>query len=325
MSVFRVTLCSLLLAGLAAAADTPSPALLVLDKEGSLAIIDPATRQAIAHVRTGDSPHEVAASSDGRLAFVSNYGASTPGNTISVIDLVAQKELHRVDLGPLRRPHGLSVAGGKLYFTCEINQAIARYDPATNQVDWLLGTGQSRTHMVHVTPDESHIYTANVNSNTISLMHRTGAIDWTQTVVPVGKAPEGFDLTPDGKELWAANTHDGTVSIVDLAAERFVRSFRVDTKGSNRLKFTPDGRLVLISDIEAGDLLILEHATKKLLKRMPVGQHPSGILVEPDSARAYVAVTGDNYVAVIDLKSLELAARISPGNGPDGMAWAVRK
>jgi len=64
------------------AADTPSPALLILNKEGELAIVDPATRQTVAKVRTGDGPHEVEASSDGKLAFVSNYGANTPGSTI---------------------------------------------------------------------------------------------------------------------------------------------------------------------------------------------------------------------------------------------------
>jgi len=313
------------LGGLLSAADTPSPALLILDKEGALAIVDPASRQVIAHVRTGDVPHEVAASSDGRLAFVSNYGGATPGNSISVIDLAAQKELHRVDLGPLRRPHGLAVAGGKLYFTCETNQLIGRYDPAANQVDWLLGTGQNRTHMIWVAPDESRIYTANVDSNTMSLIDRTGAIDWRQTAIPVGKGPEGFDVSPDGKELWAANSHDGTVSIVDLMNERFFRGFRVGTKRSNRLKFTPDGRLVLISDMEGGELVVLERETKKELKRMPLGRDVEGVLVEPDSARAYAAVTGDDFVAVIDLKSLEVAARILPGKSPDGMAWAVRR
>jgi len=325
MTFLRAALCCAFLGGVLSAADTPSPALLILDKEGALAIVDPTSREAVAHVRTGDAPHEVTASSDGRLAFVSNYGAATPGSTLSVIDLVAQKELHRVDLGPLRRPHGLAFAGGKLYFTCEINQAIARYDPATNQVDWILGIGQDRTHMLYVTPDANHIYTANVNSNTLSIADRSGVIDWTQTVIPVGKGPEGFDVTPDGKEIWAANSHDGTVSIVDVATKHFIRSFRVGTKRSNRLKFTPDGRLVLISDLEAGELVVLERDTKKELKRMPLGRSPAGILVAPDSSRAYVAVTGDNYVAVIDLKSLELAGRISPGNGPDGMSWAVRQ
>jgi len=272
-------------------------------------------------VTTGDSPHEVVASTDGKLAFVSNYGGSTPGNSISVIDLATEKELHRVDLGPLRRPHGLAFADGKLYFTAETNKLIARYDPAANQIDWMLGTGQNTTHMVMVNPDASQIFTANIGSDSITMMERTGIQNWNETVIPVGKGPEGFDLSPDGKQIWAANSRDGSVSIIDVYTKKVAHTFSVQTKRSNRLKFTADGRLVLISDLDAGELVVLERATRKEVKRIKLGRQPAGILVEPDSLRAYVAVTGDDNVAVIDLKSLELAGRIQSGKGPDGMAW----
>jgi YVTN family beta-propeller protein len=295
--------------------------LLVLNKEGALAIIDPASRQVLATVRTGDSPHEVVTSDDGKLAFVSNYGGSTPGNSISVIDLAARRELRRVDLGPLRRPHGLAFAGGKLYFTAEINKLIGRYDPAANQIDWLLGTGQITTHMITVSSDLNRICTANIGSDSITVIDAAGVQNWKETVIPVGKGPEGFDITPDGKQLWAANSRDGTVSVIDLYTLRVVRTLRVETKRSNRLKFTPDGRLVLISDLDAGELLVFERATVKEVKRLKLGHEPAGILITPDSARAYVAITGDNQVAEIDLKTLDLTARLKPGTGPDGMAW----
>ena len=186
-----------LAAAVNAAGQTPSPALLVLNKEGSLAIVDPATRKIVGHVPTGESPHEVVASADGKLAFASNYGDTTPGNSISVIDLAARKE-RRFDLGPLRRPHGLWFARGKLYFTAESNKLIGRYDPAQNQIDWLLGTGQNSTHMVMVTPDESQIFTSNIGSDSITMIERAGVQNWSETVIPVGKGPEGFDLAPDG-------------------------------------------------------------------------------------------------------------------------------
>jgi DNA-binding beta-propeller fold protein YncE len=326
MSTLTAVCACLVVAGCLSAADTPSPALLVLDKEGALAIIDPATREVVAKVRTGDDPHEAAASADGRLAFVSNYGTGTaPGHTLSVIDLATQKEIHRVDLAPLARPHGLDFAGDKLYFTCEGNKVVGRYDPATNQVDWIVGTGQNTTHMVRVSEDLNRIFTANIGSDSISIFDRLGTADWTQTVVPVGKGPEGFDLTPDGKELWAANSRDGSIAVVSLAEKRVVHTFRVGTKRSNRLKFTPDGKLALITDLEAGELVVYERATLRQLKRIPLGRQPAGILMEPGAARAYVAVTGENYVAIVDLKTLEMAGRIQPGTGPDGMAWAVRK
>jgi YVTN family beta-propeller protein len=47
-----------------------------------------------------------------------------------------------------------------------------------------------------------------------------------------------------------------------------------------------------------------------------------GILMDPDGAKAYVAVNGDNHIAVIDLKTLEPTGKIVTGGGPDGMAWA---
>ena len=309
------------------AAETPSPALLVLNKDASsLAIIDPASKNVVARIPTGEAPHEVAVSSDGKLAFASNYGAQKPGNSISVIDLTSQKELHRVDLGPLGRPHGLFFAGGKLYFTSEASKLIGRYDPSANKVDWLLGTGQNSTHMVLVSKDLNTIFTANIGSDSISLIeHAAGPNGWNQTVIPVGKGPEAIDLSPDGKEFWTAHSRDGAVSVIDVGSKKVVRTITLNTKRSNRLKFTPDGKAVLISDLGGGELVVVDAGTRRELKRIPLGNNPEGILIVPDGSRAYVALAGDKNLAVVDLKTMQAIERISTGGSPDGMAWAERK
>jgi YVTN family beta-propeller protein len=46
--------------------------------------------------------------------------------------------------------------------------------------------------------------------------------------------------------------------------------------------------------------------------------------MQPDGSVAYVACTPDNYVAIIDLKSLAVTGHIDAGNQPDGLAWATR-
>jgi len=310
----------------AAQTQTPSPALLVLDKEDNmLSIIDPATTKTVARIPTGEAPHEIAVSDDGEMAFVANYGARTPGNSLCVVDLAAQKELRRVDLGALRRPHGIVFAEGKVWFTAEENRLIARYDPASNQIDWVLGLGQNRTHMLLFSKDHSQIFTSNIQSNSITLLQRgADPYAWSATDIAVGKGPEGGDLSPDGKEYWAANSNDGTISIIDVATKRVEQTLDVKTGHSNRLKFTPDGKQVLVSDPGNHTVVILEAASRKEVKRLNVGRFPEGILVAPDGSRAYVAVAGDNAVAVLDLKTLEVTGRISTGKGPDGMAWAVR-
>src|SRR5271169_1865879 len=152
------TISALLLGiGMLHAASTPANALLVLSKgDLTLSIIDPSTLKVIAHMPSGPDPHEVIASADGKFAYVSNYGSGAY-HTLAVVDLVAQKALPAVDLGALRGPHGLVFVGGKAWFTAEAAKAIGRYDPATKNVDWILGTGQNRTHMIYVSPDMKFI------------------------------------------------------------------------------------------------------------------------------------------------------------------------
>src|ERR1700688_2922185 len=155
------------------AAETPSVSLLALSKsDQTLSIVDPTTLAVIARFPSGPDPHEVIASDDGKFAYISNYGGGAY-NTITPVDLVAQKTLAVIDLGALRGPHGLAFAGGKVWLTAEAAKAIGSYDPATKQIDWILGTGQDRTHMIYVPPSLDPIVTSNVNSATITLIEKS--------------------------------------------------------------------------------------------------------------------------------------------------------
>jgi YVTN family beta-propeller protein len=295
--------------------------LLVLNKEGSVAIIDAKTQIIMGKVPTGPDPHEVVATSDGKYAVSSNYGtAQAPGHTLSVIDIATKREIHRVDVSPLERPHGLFAADGKIYFTSEQNKIIARYDPAKNVVDWSLGTGQDGTHMVALSKDRSRIFTSNIRSGTVTIFERANN-DWHGTVVKVGPGAEGFDISPDEKQLWAANAGDGTISVVDIAKKETIETFPIASKRSNRLKFTPDGKTALVSDLTSGELIVVDVATRKAVKHFPVGRGVAGILIQPDGAKAYAACTGDNWVSVIGLKTMEVTGKIQTGTGPDGMDW----
>jgi DNA-binding beta-propeller fold protein YncE len=310
--------------------------LLALSKnDHTLAIVNSFTLKVIARVPVGPDPHEVIASEDGKMAYVTNTGGGR-SYEINVIDLVAQKALPNIDTRPLTGPHGIMFANGKVWFSAEGAKAVGRYDPTTSKLDWSMGTGQERTHMIYVTSDAKKIYTTNVSSGTVSILADTllpappfpGAQprrDWIQTVVPVSRGSEGFDVTPDGKQLWTASAEDGIISVIDLATKKKV--FVIDAKalGANRLKFTPDGKLALVSSLRTGDFFIYEVASHKEIKRLNLGKGGAGIEVDPDGSRAFVGCTPDNYVAVIDLRKLEVIGHIDVGLGPDGLAWAVRQ
>lgn len=322
------------------AQSTPAKSLLALSKaDHVLAIIDPVSLKILAKVPVGPDPHEVIASADGKTAYVSIYGGGSL-HEINIIDVIGQKPISNLDTRPLLGPHGLDFADGKLWFSAEGSKSVGRYDPAAATMDWSMGTGQNRTHMIYVTANGKNVYTTNVSSGTVSILLDTllqpmagpdGRIfpgakprwEWMQTVIPVSKGSEGFDVSPDGKELWTAASDDGTISIIDIAAKKLSATLNAKAVGANRLKFTPDGKLVLITSLRTGDLLFYDAASRKEVKRINIGHGAAGILMDSDGSRAFIGCTADNYVAIINLSKLELSGHIDLG-GPDGLAWAVR-
>jgi YVTN family beta-propeller protein len=322
----------LLVARSANAQTAADSALLILAKEdNSLLIVDPASLKVTAKLPVGPDPHEVIASPDGTTAYISNYGGGAY-NTLSVVDLAAKKVLPAIDLGALRGPHGLAFVGGRVWFTAEAAKAIGSYDPATKRVDWIMGTGQNRTHMIYVSPDLDRIVTTNVSSASVSILEKIGggagtgpsSGDWNEAFVAVGRGSEGFDVSPDGKEIWVANADDGTVSIIDVASKKIIDTLAADVKEANRLRFTPGGKLAFISSLRKPDVVVFDRVTRKQVKRIKVGEGAAGILMQPDGSRVYVACSPDGYVAVIDLHSLEVVGRIGAGQEPDGLAWVGR-
>jgi DNA-binding beta-propeller fold protein YncE len=341
----RLAVLSCLLVVVAGVVGAQSPAsgrLLVLSKgDLTLAVVDPQSLKVLGKVPSGPDPHEVAASVDGRTAFISNYGTAKGGlNTLTVADIAAFKPLPAVDLGPLRGPHGMTEAGGKIYFTAEVNKVVGRYDPAARKLDWVIGTGRDISHMVVVSKDLSRVFTVDVQSATASIIERAAGRagrfapakddDWTVTSVKVGEPAddfEGFAVAPDGRELWTASPR-GKLAIVDVAGKKLVDTLNLPgISGANRVAFTPDGKRVLVSRLSGGpaiagaQIVVFEAASRKQIGQIDAGGGVGGILVQPDGARAYGS--SSQGVVVIDLSSLKVVGRVDVGPRPDGLAWAA--
>ena len=302
---------------------TPRPALLVLNKDASeLAIVDPGTLKVVGKVATGPIPHEVAVSADGKIAITTNYGAKRDGTTMSVIDLEKQDEVGQVTFPGLSGPHGIAIRGNQAFFTNEGDASLGAFNFVEQSVELRLMIGEKRPHMLVLSKDGKSIYVSCIDSDAVAVEEmKKKPTDWTQTIVKVGKGPEGLDLSPDGKEVWAANSGDGSVSIIDTTKKKVKQTVEVGTKRSNRLKFTPDGKFVLISDLGSGELLVMDVASRKEVKRLKLGKSTEGILIVPDGSKAFVAVSGDDKVAVVELKSFTVVTTFETGKDPDGMAW----
>lgn len=328
----------IVLQGVSAVAQTPSPALLVLNKDANeMAIVDPLAMKVVGHVLVGEGPHEVA--TDGKLAFVANYGSHTPGNTISVIDLATWQVIKSVDLSPMQRPHGIVTSGGKVYFTVENTTArwtnpsatrppelrppdgeVSSYDPSGREgFGW--STGEYGTQMLVISENGKNIFTTNIRSDSVSVLEREGPPGSQGTTIPVGKGPEGIDMSADGREVWVANSHDGSLSIINVDTKRVVQTLAMSTKRSNRLKFTPDSKRVLVSDTDGDEVVVLDAQTRQQIRRIKTGGRPEGIQMTPDGSRAFVALAQEGAVVAIDLETLTVSSKLQTGPGADGMAW----
>lgn len=301
--------------------------LVALNKDdATLSIIDPMTMKVTGVVPTGEGPHEVVLSVDGKIAYVANYGTGpNPGSTLSIIDTIRAKELKRVDIAPLLRPHGIQLIGGKLYFTAEANRAVARLDTGTQKVDWIMGSGQNGTHMVAGTADQKKFTTANIGSDSVTIFEfANGAGNPGQskiTHVSVGKQPEAVDISPDGREVWTGLNADGMVEVVDAVAYRSIA--KIDIKGRPyRVRFTPDGKQVVCTMIPTREIVIIDAASRKETKRFKLESVPLGIVFSADGKTAFVTVGQPDAVLKINLETGEVTGRAVTGNVPDGIAVA---
>ena len=320
-----ICLAAFALTALPTMSQSTKPVLVALNKaEASLSIIDPATMKVTGKVTTGLGPHEVVLSADGKIAYVANYGdGPSPGSSLSVIDVTTAKELRRVDLLPLIRPHGIQLIGGKLYFTAESSRAIARYDPAANKVDWFMGSGQNGTHMIAGTADQKKFYTANIGSDSVTAFEfqnvPPAAGPSKITHIPVGKQPEAIDLSPDGKEVWTGLNAEGMAEIVDTATYKSVAKVNIGGR-PYRVKFTPNGKHVICTMIASKELLVVDAVTRKEVRRMKLEGVPLGIVFSNDGKTAFITMVEPDAILKIDLEKMEIKGRAEAGKGPDGIA-----
>lgn len=275
-------------------------------------------------VPTGDGPHEVAISGDGRWAVATDYGAAGPGgSTLTVVDL-RTAELARTITLPHARPHGAKFLPDHktLAVTAERDGKVVLVDVTTGTVIGELDTGQRLSHMVSLSPDGRTAYTANIADGTLSIIPMSGTA---ATIVRVGTQTEAINTAPDGRTVWLGSNNTGKVFVVDVASARVIDS--VQTSGfPYRIDFTPDTRLAMVTNPDVGEVQLIDAATRRIIKTVSVGDgsQPFGIAVDPSGKRAWITLRGAGEVVELSLPDGAITQRWStgPGTGPDGIAFA---
>lgn len=304
------------LAGPSAAA----PTLLIGNKgEDSLSFVDLPTGRELRRVPTGKAPHEIAISPDGETAAVVAYG----GTSIDLFDIRRRERVGAVELGANARPHGLLwLSDGRIVATAEGRKSLMVVAPDRRTVREI-PTGQEVTHMVAVSPDGRRAYTANMRSGTVTVIDLARGTKLRD--VPAGTEPEGLALSPDGRRLWVADRQGASLRVFDTADMRVLATLPTGPMPI-RVAISPDGRTAVTSNYGDGTLSLFDTRTMRPTRTVPVsGTRDAAqvtILFSRDGRRLYVAETGIDRVAEVDMKSGQVLGRLPAGDGGDGLAIA---
>lgn len=301
--------------------------LVAIKGENSLGIIDPSTESLVATIPEGGvTGHEVAATPDGKRAFVPIYGNAgvgepgTNGSKIVVMDLSSHKVIGDIDFGKGVRPHDpvFGPKNGLLYVTTELNRSITVIDPVTLKIIGSVPTSQDQSHMLVISNDGRRGYTANVGPGTVSVLDLVRRS--TITVIPVSKQIQRIALSVDGKELFTADQTKPRLAVIDTGTNKIKAWVPLPDLGYGSA-VTPDGNWLLIANplIHKVSAIDLHSLKVKHILDFPV--RPQAIVVNPNGRVAYVSCDTSRKVGVIDLADWKVTKLIDVGPGVDGMRW----
>ncbi len=313
--------------------------LVVLEKSADAALVLQLPEGGIlATLPTGEGPHEIAAAPDGRHAVVSNYGRKTPGSTLTVLDLAGLKVAGTLDLGEPVRPHGIVFEpdGRSLWVTAELKQELWHLSFPEGKVLARIATGEPTSHMVALGAGGRAFVAAIGSGKMVPVDCGKGQAG---PGIATGKGAEGIGVAPGGGEVWVTNRVAGTVTVLDAKTLEQIAS--IPCPGFPiRVAFTPRGGPALVSCAQGAVLAVIDARAHKVLKRIPMKLEavdgakdrlfgdrfgkspvPIGIVVPPSGKVAYVANSGADRIAVVDLQQGRVVKTIPAGEEPDGIAW----
>jgi YVTN family beta-propeller protein len=337
MSRLSVNLASIMVLGFAmaqsSALSSPGEAFLLVANKGahSLGIIDPSAGRQLATVPEGGvTGHEVAASPDGRTAFVPIYGNSgvgkpgTDGKNMVVVDIAARKVTGNVDFGHGVRPH-CAVFGpknGLLYVTTELDKTVSIIDPATLQIVGAVPTDQPESHMLAITSDGRRGYTANVGPGTVSVLDLEAKK--TLAVIHISRETQRISISPDDRFAFTSDQTKPQLAVINTATNKVETWVPLPGTGYGTAS-TPDGRWLLVCVPGVNKVAVVDLGSMKVVQTIDVPKSPQEVLVRPDGKMAYVSCDASHQVAAIDIAAWKVDKLIDAGAEADGLAWAGAK
>src|SRR6185312_12856153 len=264
--------------------------LVVNQNDADVCLVDPASGRQIATIPEnlrGVHGHEIAASPDGRTAFLPIYGSSgvglpgIDGHQILVIDLPSRKIVGHIDFGHGVRPHLplLDPSSGLLYVTTELSNSVAVIDPKTRKIIGSIPTGQPQSHMLAISHDGKRGYTANVGPGTVSALDLVRRK--TIAIIPVSGKVQRISISADDKLVFTSDQTRPQLLVIDTASDKVKARVTLPGLGYGTAA-THNGRWLVVAIPSTNQVAVVDLKTMRMVRDIRVPAAPQEILIRPD-------------------------------------------
>lgn len=134
-----------------------------------------------------------------------------------------------------------------------------------------------------------------------------------------GSSNSLLDVSPDGRQLLAANPDNDSVTLIDISTRKALREIKVGRKPEG-VCWIGNGPTALISLYEEGVLALVDAAQGRILERIVVGAEPYGVVADRDGKFAWVTLEYPGEVVQVDISARKVRSRIRVGSFLRGLA-----
>jgi DNA-binding beta-propeller fold protein YncE len=130
------------------------------------------------------------------------------------------------------------------------------------------------------------------------------------SAVPTGQQTSHMVVVSrDGARAYTANIGSGSVTLLDLAGARAVKTAKTG-RGPEAIDLSPDGKELWAADRTLNYITILDAATLDSLGTLPTGAFPNRLHFTPDGRWVLVSNVNASTVTVYDARARQLVATI---------------
>ena len=136
--------------------------------------------------------------------------------------------------------------------------------------------------------------------------------------IPVGSAPWGVAITPDGDRAFIGNSGQTTtnnVSVIDIASQSVIRQINTGRNGAAGVAITPDGSRVFVANYGPGSISIIDTTTYSDLVAPAGCVGPLSVTANPDGSNVYLACDSGYLIRIANSAGFANTTVIASSDG----------